>query len=29
MKDEAKISRKDMVKLLNEDLTSEYQAFIA
>ena len=29
MKDEAKISRKEMVKLLNEDLAREYQAIIA
>jgi bacterioferritin len=29
MKDEAKISRDEMVKLLNEDLAREYQAIIA
>lgn len=29
MKDEAKISREQMVKLLNEDLAREYQAIIA
>src|SRR3982751_5083574 len=29
MKDELKVSREEMVKLLNEDLAREYQAIIA